>query len=188
MKVNTERAGGAVNQALKQALRDAPEGADQSYFDGVAVAIADAVGAVFERRIRAALRRAGVELPDGPVSVASLLAVVRDRSGLDIQTLTPEGIREAVEARLRAAVVDAVGVDLDLTQGRAAIVQQAAAAALESGRPNKLIGPLELRRLRSLAAGAALGLDVTPKGLRAAQVRIAQRKYRARNKFQWVKR
>lgn len=186
--IRTERAAGAINQQLKTALRDAPEGADQGYFEGVAVAIADSIGAVFEGRIRAALRRAGIDLPDGPVTVQTLLGLVRDRSGLDVQEVSADGIRDAIQARLRAAVVDLLGVDVDLTAGRDAVIRQAAAAALETGRPNRLVGVVALRQLRAVAAAAAVGLDTTPAGLRRAQVRIAQRKYRARNRFKWVSR
>lgn len=186
--IRTDRASGAVNQRLKQALRDAPEGADQSYYESISVVVADSIGAVFEGRIRAALRRAGLELPEGPITVQSLLLLVRDRAGLNIQDATAEGIQDAIRAKLQAAVVDLLGVDVDLTAGRDAVIRQAAAAAVATGRPNKLVGVVALRQLRAVAAAAAVGLDTSPAGLRRAQVRIAQRKYRARNTFKWVSR
>lgn len=186
--IRTQRAAGSINQQMKTALRDAPEGADQAYFESVSVAIADSIGALFEDKIRAALSRAGLELPPGAVTVQSLLELVKTRSGLDVEDATAEGIRDALQARLRAAVSELLGVDVDLTAGRDAVIRQAAAAALETGRPNKLVGVVALRQLRAVAAATAAEVDSTPAGLRRAQVRIAQRKYRARNGFKWVKR
>lgn len=187
MKVRTTKAAGSLNVAMLEARAAAPADADQAHFEGVAAAIADSAILIFEERVRASMARAGVELPPGPINSMSLLVVLRSKTGIDVRELSQDGVREAVKERMASAVEEVLGVRVDLDAGLDEIVHAAALAAVESGRGNALVSLRMAKMLRRAAAMKAAGIDPTRLELRRASNRVAARKYRARNKFTWVK-
>lgn len=94
-------------------------------------------------RIRAALRRAGLEFPDDMVlSVESVQDLLSEQSGLDIEALTGEGVADAIDTLLSKRLSETLGVPITSVlnaEGLKTAVEAGVRQAIENGTAERLI-------------------------------------------------
>ena len=142
----------------------------------------------FEPKIRHGFARAGVDLPDGPLTVATLKQVVGDRLGVEPDDMTPEGIKAVFDAKLSEALSNDTG--LNLTSVLSAGIQDAIRAevirAIVDGRAAALLDRHLMSRARKLAAMKQAGYT-DRENQRKMLLRLYQTRYRRNNRYVWDK-
>jgi hypothetical protein len=134
----------------------------------------------YDTRIRAKLRKMGIDVPgDGPVTVELLRSTVQQKSGLEIAELTPRGIADALDTRLAAELSRELGITVTTVLNEADMRAQIKAAVLDKmaggGRSGLLSGDT-LQELKLAATFARAGIVGAEK--RRAMVRYYNKKYR----------
>lgn len=181
--IRTKRAALAIGDRAEKltAGRDESDSAD-----GIAEALIDFGLTVASERVTNGIRAAGLGLDDGTVSAESIRLALSGKIGADIKELSPDGIAEALNARISREVgliLDVEGINL---LGGGDLIEQGRALAIEavrSGRASTLVSASLMRELRRAAAYTAAGLDVSE--IKAAANRSRQRKHRISYKQVW---
>lgn len=186
MKINTDRASAGLALDFARNVYGAiKEGGD------VGPAVRDEMVrqaiARFTPHVAAALRRAGLDVPDGePLNIETIIAAINAKTGLDIQTMDPDGIAAAVNDRIASRLSEVLGVTVTNVTDAAALREEVKAAALEaiqSGRANALVSAATIRKVRKAATWARAG--VAPDDRRRWLSRWYAAKYRVNNKLVW---
>lgn len=187
MKANnyfqTKRGDAGINARLQAAADAVPDG-DPISFEGVI----DFALEKYDRRIKAMLRKAKINLPDdGPLTVEGMKDVVRSQSGLDIETLSADGIMQAVDKRLALQMSDKLGFSVDTVLNAAAMKEQIKAAVivkLQDGSGAGILKGKTLQTLRSVATFARAGKLAERKKILN---RMYQERYRRGHRQEWYR-
>ena len=158
--------------------------------DAVARVVAEKALEKYQGHVVAAFRRVGITLEDGEViTVDVLLRVIREKSGLEIDSLSAAGVQAAVDTQLSAALSQRLGVDVPTVMGGVEGIKQilinAAKEAVSSGRATALITSAIIKRIRTVKTFGLLGID-TEEERRKAMARIYQKRYRRKNREVWI--
>ena len=172
---------------IQQRFGEAVDGFDLSDItpEYVAEQIANFALARYDLRVRATLRRAGIQIDDeGPLTVEVILQKVRSAfEGLDIQELSPDGLRDAIDAQLAKQLSERLGFEVSTVFDAAAAREQVKQQVLQALQDGAGAGILKGRTLHSLRMAATLsraGPDA-----RAALNRAYARKYRKHHAQTW---
>lgn len=154
----------------------------------VAAEIVDRATDRYQKHIRAALARAGIEIDaDEKITAAVLLREINSKTGIEIEAWTPEAVTAAVSARVSAKMSDVLGVDVegvkDAESLKAALID-GAKEAVASGRANALVSKSMIKKLRMVATIKGAGIDQDEARKRLG--RIYQKRYRRTHKEVWV--
>lgn len=170
------------NEGIAERINEAARSGQSDGWEGVA----DWALNRYDTRVRARLRIMGLDVPDsGPLTVQTLKDVVRAKSGLDIEDLTPEGVSLALDKRLAAELSRELGFEVSTvfnTDSLRIEVKSGVMAALDAGRGGPLHGDT-LEDLRAVATFVRAGLVGDDR--RKALNRYKQKKYRRNNKQIW---
>jgi hypothetical protein len=182
----SERANAGAARRFDEAMAALPEGAEPD--TSVYEAVADWVFDKYDLRIRAKLARVGLKLPeDGPLTVEAVRDLVRSRSGLELEDLTPDAIMKAVDAELAKQLSERLGFTVSTVFDAEVVKAEVKAQLLEklaNGDGAGILKGRALTRLRSVATFARAGF--TPDEAKKVMNRIYQKRYRRRNKEVWV--
>lgn len=184
----------SLDRAKAGTAFDIAEQAFDAYSNGVPLsqfAAEELANRAIERyqiHILAGLRRAGVDLEEGEVlNAQTLLRIIRDKTGIDIVSLTPAAVVDAVQSQVSARMSDVLGVEVQgITSAeslKTALID-AAKYAVTTGRANQLINATVIRKLRSLKTWKTSGVD--PEQKKKMLNRWYQKKYRRTHKEVWV--
>lgn len=150
--------------------------------------VADWIFDRYDLRIRARFARMGLKMPeDGPLTVESIRDMVRARSGLEIEELTPDGVMRAVDQQLAAQLSERLGFTVSTVFDVETVKAEVKAQVLEklaNGEGAGVIKGRSLRKLRAVATFARAGWTV-PEAQKVLN-RIYQKRYRRRNVEKWV--
>lgn len=163
---------------------------DMPAVDAVSNVVAARALEKYQDHIRAAFSRAGVDLNPGEVlTVDVLLRVIREKSGLEVDTLSAAGIYSAVDAQLTSQLSSRLGVELPTVMGGVDVIKtaliNAAKDAVSSGRATGFISAALIKRIRTIKT---LGIDgaKTEEERKKTMSRIYQKRYRRKNREVWV--
>ena len=144
----------------------------------------------YQDHIRAAFSRAGVDLNPGEVlTVDVLLRVIREKSGLEVDTLSAAGIYSAVDTQLTSQLSSRLGVELPTVMGGVDVIKtaliNAAKDAVSSGRATGFISAALIKRIRTIKT---LGIDgaKTEEERKKTTSRIYEKRKRRKNREVWV--
>lgn len=178
---------GAVNDLIDDAWRHYKEHGRESLQDAFKEATADHVVRRYELKIRHGFARAGIELPEGELSAAVLLGVVRERTGLDIDSLDADAVMAAVDRLLAARLSEALGVQVSTVFDREAMMQslnQAIIEAIRNGRAREFISRKAMSVARRYATLKRLQIDAAT--WEKIEARKRQKRYRETHRLEWV--
>ena len=151
-------------------------------------AIADKVLQRYQVKIAAGFRRAGVEIEDGePLTAEKLLTIIKDRTGLEINNLTPEGVMSAVDRLLSERLSAAMGVTVTTVfdrQAMMAAMDESVKQAIRDGRAAEFIGKHAMRAARKYATFKRRGIE-SPEDHRRIMLAWYQKKYRRTHRLVW---
>ena len=143
----------------------------------------------YQDHIRAAFSRAGVDLNPGEVlTVDVLLRVIREKSGLEVDTLSAAGIYSAVDTQLTSQLSSRLGVELPTVMGGVDVIKtaliNAAKDAVSSGRATGFISAALIKRIRTIKT---LGIDgaKTEEERKKTTSRIYEKRKRRKNREVW---
>lgn len=130
-------------------------------------------------KIRAALRRAGLDYPDDQeLTPDGIKEVVARQSGLDLDELTGDGVKRAIDGLLSARLSAALGVDVPTVLDTSAMklaVEAAVKASIANGTAERLLTAGLTRAARKLVTFKRAGINA-----KADQKRTMQRWYQKR--------
>lgn len=187
MKISLNQAKSKSLIDIGEAIYDAHALSGGSWSDAASDVLADRIIERYQVHISAALGRAGIVLNEGEtLDGATLLRVVNERAGVDIQAWTPEAVRVAFDGFMSRRLSESLGVEVQSVQDLAGVKQSlidAAAAAVQSGRGNAFIGRGMIAKIRAAKAWKEGGVPVEDR--RAVLSRWYQKKYRRSHKGVW---
>lgn len=161
--------------------------AGEEWDEAAATVVADRALVKYQGHVRAGLDRAGIKLEEGEtVNVDTIKRIINDKTGLELDSLSPEAVQEAVKAKVTAKVSEMAGVDVsgvtDAESLKEALIA-GAKAAVESGRPSGLITAGMIKKIRQ--AKAFVAADKTSADRRKLMNRIYQKRYRRTHREVW---
>ncbi|WP_367846259.1 hypothetical protein [Rhodoferax sp. WC2427] len=141
----------------------------------------------FEPKIRNMFERAGVPLPDGPLTSETMAQVISERTGLEVEHLTPSGITSAIDKKLSVDLSLDLGIDLGsvLSAGLKSAIEAGIKHEIETGRGAALISKYLMRRVRKNAAFTQAGYQQKIDQKKVMN-RINQARYRRTHKQVWT--
>lgn len=186
LHIAVDRANAGTAFDIAERLWDA-HSAGASWSDALTQEIADRAIERYQKHIRAGLARAGVFLDEGEkLDSQTLLRIVQDKTGLTIDTLTPDAVAAAVKGQLSARLSEGLGIDIGTVQNgeqlKAALID-ATKRAVMSGRANGLITSTMIKKIRALKAWRESGID--PLERQRLLNRAYQKAYRRTHREVW---
>ena len=188
--VRTARANaGMIDEIIDATIDRWIEGEDfDACLDAAQSDIADMALTRYGDKVRNALARLGVVLPDGEeITADAIIEAIQEKTGLDFGDFTTESVMAAVDGLIAKQISRYTGIDgittvsgMDFTDA----VKVGVRAALRSGTLNKLVGRLMDRRARKAATLRRLG--ATKYEYATLKNREYQAKYRERNVQKWI--
>ena len=179
---------GSWNDLIDAAYENYKARGRESIKEAVAEAIADKVLQRYQVKIAAGFRRAGVEIEDGePLTAEKLLTIIKDRTGLEINNLTPEGVMSAVDRLLSERLSAAMGVTVTTVfdrQAMMAAMDESVKQAIRDGRAAEFIGKHAMRAARKYATFKRRGIE-SPEDHRRIMLAWYQKKYRRTHRLVW---
>lgn len=187
-KINLDRANVSTSIDMAESLWDAKkEGV--GWGEAAAELVAEKAVERYQVGIAAAFARYGVDFEPGEkITLQTLLTAIEGKTGLSIQTLTPDGVLSAVDDRVSGRMSELLGFDvgslIDVDALKQKLIDEAA-KAITSGRATKLISKALIKRLRRVKTYKAGGLDTELERKRVLN-RANQKYYRRTHKEVWV--
>lgn len=176
----TVRGNAGIGERIQELARDGVTGNDWE-------PVADWALARYDTRIRAVLRKKGLDIQDdGPLTVESLKLTIERRSGLEIAELTTEGVAAAFDKRLAAELSRVLGLEITGVFDQVALkeqIKQQVVQKLANGSGGALIKGDTLEALKVAATFARAGLSGVEK--QRAMNRYRQKKYRRNHRLTW---
>lgn len=173
-------------EAADRALKKQPD--DAGAVTAAAIGAADWAIQKNKEHIAAALRRAGIDIDDDEgLNVRDLIPAISARAEIVIDDITPEAITDAVLRAASKYVSRELGFDVELSGNTdwQQVAINAAMQAVATGRPNRIINGVTFGRLQLAAAASGVGMSAADR--RRMQNRMAQRRYRQRNRQVWYR-
>ena len=179
---------GSWNDLIDAAYENYKARGRESIKEAFSEAIADKVLQRYQVKIAAGFRRAGVEIEDGePLTAEKLLTIIKDRTGLEINNLTPEGVMSAVDRLLSERLSAAMGVTVTTVfdrQAMMAAMDESVKQAIRDGRAAEFIGKHAMRAARKYATFKRRGIE-SPEDHRRIMLAWYQKKYRRTHRLVW---
>lgn len=181
-----------TKRAVRGSVADIAEAVVDRYAAGeplsqaVADSVADKIAQRFEVKIRNGFSAAGVELPEGPLTADVLKDVIAERTGLELESMSPADVVRAVDAELSRRLSERLGVPVPTVLDAAALVQSLKdyiAEELRSGRGAALLSRAALKAARRMKALREAQSE--EEELRRARNRLYQKRYRATHREVW---
>lgn len=189
----------AVSRAAAGLTRDILDRLSDAYFDqGLSLGDAfqsvqddianDAIGR-YSEKIRAALGRAGLDLPAGEaLTIQSIESGICDKLGLQVGELSAESITAALDDGIAARLSEAVGFPIESVLSGVGIGDQIRAGvtqAIAEGRENKRFLGATVHGAQSVMTWQRRGFE-TPEKRKKALSAIYQKRYRRTHKEVWL--
>lgn len=179
---------GSWNDLIDAAYENYKARGRESIKEAFSEAIADKVLQRYQVKIAAGFRRAGVEIEDGePLTAEKLLTIIKDRTGLEINNLSPEGVMSAVDRLLSERLSAAMGVTVTTVfdrQAMMAAMDESVKQAIRDGRAAEFIGKHAMRAARKYATFKRRGIE-SPEDHRRIMLAWYQKKYRRTHRLVW---
>lgn len=179
---------GSWNDLIDAAYEHYKERGRESIKEAFSEAVADKVLQRYQVKIAAGFRRAGVEIEDGePLTAEKLLTIIKDRTGLEINNLTPDGVMSAVDRLLAERLSEALGVTVTTVfdrQAMMAAMEESVKQAIRDGRAAEFIGKHAMRAARQYATFKRRGIE-SPEDHRRIMLAWYQKKYRRTHRLVW---
>lgn len=179
---------GSWNDLIDAAYENYKARGRESIKEAFSEAIADKVLQRYQVKIAAGFRRAGVEIEDGePLTAEKLLTIIKDRTGLEINNLSPEGVMSAVDRLLSERLSAAMGVTVTTVfdrQAMMAAMEESVKQAIRDGRAAEFIGKHAMRAARKYATFKRRGIE-SPEDHRRIMLAWYQKKYRRTHRLVW---
>lgn len=179
---------GSWNDLIDAAYENYKARGRESIKEAFSEAIADKVLQRYQVKIAAGFRRAGVEIEDGePLTAEKLLTIIKDRTGLEINNLSPEGVMSAVDRLLSERLSAAMGVTVTTVFDRQAMMEameESVKQAIRDGRAAEFIGKHAMRAARKYATFKRRGIE-SPEDHRRIMLAWYQKKYRRTHRLVW---
>lgn len=179
---------GSWNDLIDAAYTNYKEHGRESIRDAFTEAVADKVLQRYQVKIAAGFRRAGVEIEDGePLTAEKLVTIIQDRTGLDIQHLSPEGVTTAVDKLLAERLSALMGVTVTTVFDRDAMMaamEESVKQAIRDGRAAEFIGKHAMSAARRFATFKRRGVE-SPEDHRRIMLAWYQKKYRRTHRLVW---
>lgn len=139
----------------------APMRDDRSTLENIAVEVANIAMQAHREKIAAALRRAGMDVSDdAEISVDAITAMIKSKSGFDLQSLDLDELKTKVLSNLSTDLSERLGLEIDLKNGLEAGINQAVDSAIKSGRVGQVVTEGVNRALRRISLARRAGVDV----------------------------
>lgn len=188
LAINTSRANAAlINEIIDQTVDAWIGGADfDECLSAAKEQIADAAVKHHGDKVRAALARAGIEIPEGELTVEGVREALQAKSGLEIEEFSAAGILKAVDAEMAKKLTEVTGIEIESVVGNdlQTTIKVGVRAALRDGMGYRLIGVLMQNRARKLATLKRLGSNQAE--LTKFRNRQYQAKYSRTHKQAWA--
>lgn len=179
---------GSWNDLIDAAYENYKARGRESIKEAFSEAIADKVLQRYQVKIAAGFRRAGVEIEDGePLTAEKMLTIIKDRTGLEINNLSPEGVMSAVDSLLSERLSAAMGVTVTTVfdrQAMMAAMEESVKQAIRDGRAAEFIGAQAMRAARKYATFKRRGIEST-EDHRRVMLAWYQKKYRRTHRLVW---
>lgn len=186
MKVAMQRAADGLGLEFARQLYDGIK-AGGEVGPAVREAMVNAALAKLRPHVVAALRRAGLVVPDDvELTPDALREAINASTGLQIETLDPDGIKAAINDRVAARLSEVLGVEVTQVMDPDALraeVRAAAVRSVQSGRASALLSAVDIRRLRESATWVRAGIG--PDDRRKYLLRWYQKKFRRTHREVW---
>lgn len=186
--VRTKRASAATwNDLIDSAWEHYKENGRESIRDAVTEAVADAAIKRYQDKIINGFRRAGIEIaPDEPLTAQTLAGVVAERTGLELESLSPDAVMGAVDKLLAERLSQALGVPVTTVFDRDAMLASINAAVLEairSGRAAEFVNKTAMKAARRYMTFKRRGIG--PEDAEKISARARQKKFRQTHRLVW---
>lgn len=188
-KVSISRENVSTSLDIVQACIDMKLDGDMTWSEVVAQMVAEKALMKYQGHIRAAFARVGADIgEDETITVPVLLRVIEQKSGLTIDSLTPDGVLSAVDAQLSTQLSNRFGVEIPTVTGGVEVIKtaliNAAKDAVASGRATAFITAAIIKKIRTIKTfdGASINTEEERK---KTMNRIYQKRYRRKNKEVW---
>ncbi len=190
LQINTARAGEALESETARYVWERVKNGDEL----TSIAgdeLADWAIEKYRPHVIHAMQRAGLEVPDNitQLSAADVVQIIGDGLELQLDSLDPDSIADAMDARLSREVGRKLGIEITTLRNAESIKQACIDAVMEavrSGKANQLISKWMVRRFKTAKAWAEAGIAAGDER-RLVRNRISQRAWRKRYKWVWNK-
>lgn len=188
LKIKLERANVSNSINVLESIWDG-HAAGLTWSEAAGQVVAEQALQRYQVHLAAAFARYGVVLEPGEqITVPVLLRVINEKTGLNVDNLTPDGVALAVDTVLAGRVSAALGVEVASVQNLDGLKQNlidAAKQAVISGRATKLISRGMITKIRAMKAFKDAGVNEEKERL-AVMNRAHQKKYRRTHKEVWT--
>lgn len=178
---------GMWNDVLEGAWERYKEGGRESLQGAFADEMADRAIQRYDGKIRTMFARGGVEIDAGQaLTAASIAAIVSERTGLEIASLTPESIAGAVDKELSARLSEVLKVPVSTVLNKEQLmadVKEGVKLAIADGRAADLLSRAAVHSARVYATWKRRGIEAQER--ERIQNAAAQKKYRRTHRLVW---
>ena len=180
---------GTWDELIESAWEHYKEGGRESIRQAFTEAVADSVIKRYSEKIRNGFERAGLHIDsDVQLNAKTLAAVVSEKTGLDIETMTPQSVTAAIDKVMAAKATEVLRVPvssvMNIGEFRQSI-EEAALKAIEDGRAVEYISKVAIRAARKFETMKRRGLE-TKEDQKSYLNRVAQKKFRKTHKLVWI--
>ena len=178
---------GIMNDLIELAWQHYKEHGRESIRDAFTEAAADMAIARYDEKIRHGFAREGVELPAGELTAQGMQAIISERTGLQLASLSPDGVLEAVDKLLSKRLGEALGVPVATVMDKDAMlasINEAVLQAIKSGRAADFVNRHAMHAARRYMAYKNAGVDTA--NIERMSARKRARKYRKTHKLIWI--
>lgn len=189
--VNTKRAvAGEARDIIDEVIDRYSAGEDlETAWNATLEAAADRAAQRFEPKIRAAFGRAGIDLPEGALTIEGIKSAIAERAGLDAgEELTIESISRAVDNTVSSKISQALGVEVPSIMDAGGVQEALRAAvkqAIASGQAARLIGRALNVSIRKIATWRAA--QIAEEDHKRIMSALYQKRYRRTHRLVWDK-
>ena len=176
---------GGANRLIEE-IKNAPPspGGSVLSWDG----LADWLLQKYDSRVRAKLRGMGLNVPEsGPLTVDGIKATIREKTGLEVEDMSVDGITAAFDKQMASELSERLGFQVSTVFDQAAMkaqVREVVLAKLADGTAAGLLKGKTLRAARSLATFQRAG--ISPDAAQKILNQKYQKKYRRTHKQIWA--
>ncbi len=140
----------------------------------------------YSDKIRSALQRAGLDLPEGALTLDGIKAAIIEKSGLEMNDLTPEAMVGGIDKLASSSLSRATGIPIaSVADGQALgdIIKAGVRTAIDNGTAEKLIMGGLSQKARAVVTWRKNGFD--PEAEKKAKNAYYQKRYRRSHKLVW---
>lgn len=179
---------GTWNELIEAAWINYKEHGRESIPNAFTEAVMDHVLRRYHTKIANGFARVGIYIdPEVPLTADGLALIINERTGLTIDTLTPQSVTAAIDRELSLRMTELLGVPIDSVlnpyEFRSAL-EQAAINAIHDGRATEFISRKAMAAARRYSTYQRRGLE-SPEDRKRLANREAQRRYRKTHRQVW---